>query len=137
MNKAAFGDALSRYHLEAAIAYEHCTAESFEKTNWERILALYNWLCQHFPSPIAELNRAVIILQLHGAPEALATLEGISDKKKMENFYLYNSLLGEVYARLNEPEKARIFFEAGIHLTKSESEKKLLKEKIALLDLLS
>src|SRR5436853_7880526 len=35
MGRAAFGNEISSYHLEAAIAFEHCIAENFEKTNWE------------------------------------------------------------------------------------------------------
>ncbi len=38
LNKAAVGDTVSTYHIEAAIAFEHCVAASFEDTNWERIL---------------------------------------------------------------------------------------------------
>ena len=53
MAKSASGDSASNYHIEAAIAFEHCTAESFEKTNWKRILELYEWLCSTAPSPIA------------------------------------------------------------------------------------
>jgi RNA polymerase sigma-70 factor (ECF subfamily) len=30
LNKGATGDRLSSYHLEAAIAYEHCTAKKYE-----------------------------------------------------------------------------------------------------------
>jgi predicted RNA polymerase sigma factor len=40
MNKAASGNEVSPYHIEAAIAFEHCTAETFEQTNWKRILEL-------------------------------------------------------------------------------------------------
>ncbi|MES1224221.1 MAG: sigma-70 family RNA polymerase sigma factor, partial [Bacteroidota bacterium] len=42
MNRAAFGNTISTYHLEAAIAYEHCIAESFDKTNWQLILEWYD-----------------------------------------------------------------------------------------------
>jgi RNA polymerase sigma-70 factor (ECF subfamily) len=133
MNKAAFGNSISTYHLEAAIAFEHCIAESFGKTNWKRILELYNWLCKISPSPITELNRAVAILQLEGARAALTAVKNISLKKKLESFYLYHSLLGEIYSRIKDPEKAKRFFETAIELTKSATEKKLLKEKLAVL----
>jgi RNA polymerase sigma-70 factor (ECF subfamily) len=133
MNKAAFGNSISTYHLEAAIAFEHCIAESFGKTNWKRILELYNWLCKISPSPITELNRAVAILQLEGARAALTAVKNISLKKKLESFYLYHSLLGEIYSRIKDPEKAKRFFETAIKLTKSATEKKLLKEKLAVL----
>ena len=127
MDKAAFGNSVSTYHLEAAIAFEHCTAESFSKTNWKRILELYEWLCKISSSPITEMNNAVAVLQVHGAKKAFKSLQNISDQKKLETFYLYHSLLGEINSRLNNSMDARRNFETAILLTQSKSEKKMLQ----------
>ncbi|MBK5279324.1 MAG: RNA polymerase subunit sigma-24 [Bacteroidia bacterium] len=133
LNKAAFGDSISSYHIEAAIAFEHCTATTFETTNWARILELYDWLCRLSPSYITEMNRAVVILKLQGATEALIALQNIAGKKELESYYLYHSLLGEVYSKQLETKKAITHFEKAMHLTKSEREKSLLAEKINVL----
>jgi RNA polymerase sigma factor (sigma-70 family) len=133
MNKAAFGARISSYHLEAAIAFEHCIAEKFDTTNWKRILELYDWLLAINPSPITEINRAVVILKLQGSSMALSTLKKISSNNKVENYYLYQSLLGEIYADQNDTTKAKTHFEMAIGLTYSDKEKRLLKEKIAAL----
>ena len=130
MNKAAFGDTISSYHIEAAIAFEHCIADNFEQTNWARILELYDWLVQIAPSEITEINRAVIILKLQGADAALQALQKI---KQADNYYIYHSLLGEIHAGQNDKAKARTHFEKAIDLTQSNQEKKLLQEKIDLL----
>jgi len=130
MNKAAFGDTISSYHIEAAIAFEHCVADDFEKTNWGRILELYDWLVQIAPSEITEINRAVIVLKLQGADSALNALQKL---KQADNYYIYHSLLGEIHATQNDKEKARIHFGKAIDLTQSSQEKKLLQEKIKLL----
>ncbi len=130
MNKAAFGNELSSYHIEAAIAFEHCKADNFSKTNWKKILELYEWLCDISPSPISELNKTVAVMMVHGADKALHSLENIPDKKKLESFYLYHSLLGEINSRLDQSVEAKINFENAIKLTKSETEKKMLQEKI-------
>jgi RNA polymerase sigma factor (sigma-70 family) len=121
---------VSPYHIEAAIAYEHCTAKSFRETNWKKILDLYNWLSSISSNPVSELNKAAVIMQLHGPEEALNAVEKINDKKKMEDFYIYHSLLGEVYSRMNETVKAVNSFQKAIGLTMSETEKRLLREKI-------
>jgi len=131
MNKAAYGDSISKYHLEAAIAFEHCTAESYEKTNWVRILELYEWLCRISSSPILELNKAVATMQVHGPQEALKALTGIQDRKKIETYYIYHSLLGELYSRLDRRTEAQEEFEAAMELTKSEVERKLMRTKIS------
>ena len=133
MNIAAFGNEISTYHLEAAIAFEHCTAENFDKTNWKRILELYEWLSKISPSPVTEMNKAVVILQVHGANEALKSLNKIKERKKLETFYLYHSLLGEINSRLNNINEAKKDFETAIRLTQSSTEKKMMREKIAIL----
>ncbi len=133
MNKAAFGNVVSPYHIEAAIAYEHCSAKSFKDTNWNRIFEYYEWLCKISPSPINELNKVVAIMELHGAEKALQSLETISDLNKLESFYLYHSLLGEIYSRINNLPEAKQHFETAILLTHSETERKMLKNKILVL----
>ncbi len=133
MNKAAFGDEISTYHLEAAIAFEHCIAKSFEQTNWKKILNYYEWLCRISSSPVTELNKAIVIMQVDGADAALQVLNKISDRKKLESWYLYYGLLGEIYTRLNDVKLAKLNFETAIKLTQSEAEKRMLKNKIAAL----
>jgi RNA polymerase sigma-70 factor (ECF subfamily) len=131
MERAAFGNSISRYHLEAAIAFEHCIAESYAQTNWERILEYYDWLCEMAPSAITALNRAVVVMQVHGPLAALEELEQITDRRKLASFYLYNSLLGELHARLHYHAEARQYFEAAIAQTQSETEKRILRNKIS------
>lgn len=130
MNKAASGSVLSAYHLEAAIAYEHCAAKSFSETNWQTILQYYEWLGDIAPSPVASLNKVVVIMQVYGPGKALEALGQISDIKRLQAFYLYHSLLGEVYARLNDRARARSYFTTAMELTRSATEHKILQDKI-------
>jgi len=131
MNKSAYEESVSKYHLEAAIAFEHCTAESFDETNSVRILELYEWLCRISSSPIHELNRAVAAMQVHGATEALRVLANIRDNKKIGAYYIYHSLLGEIYSSLDRKPEARTEFEIAERLTRSETERRLMREKIS------
>jgi len=130
MNDASFGNEVTSYHLEAAIAFEHCTAESFAATNWERIAELYEWLVKISSSPVVELNRAVAILQTKGPEAALDAIDGINDKNKLKTFYLYHSLLGEIHSRMNDPVKAAACFETALFITQAPQEKRLLQNKI-------
>lgn len=130
MNKAAFGDVVSAYHIEAAIAYEHCSAKTFKETNWKRILEYYEWLCKISPSPVNELNKTVAVMELYGGAIALAELESIKEKKKLESYYLYYSLLGEIYSRIGNLSAAKEHFATAMKLTQSETERKMLGNKI-------
>ena len=133
MNKAAFGNTVSTYHIEAAIAYEHCIAGNFKETNWKKILDYYEWLCKIAPSPINELNKVVAVMELYGAAIALEELESIKEKKRLESYYLYHSLLGEIYSRLDNLAEAKGHFETAVKLTQSETERRMLGNKIAAL----
>jgi RNA polymerase sigma-70 factor (ECF subfamily) len=133
MNRAAYGDSVSAYHLEAAIAFEHCTAPSFDKTNWSQILTYYNWLCQIAPSPFTAINRAVAIMQVNGPKAALEALQIIKANNKADGFYLYHAVLGEIYIRLGDCANARLSLEKAIQTTRSAAEKHILKEKLGVL----
>ena len=131
MNFAAQGDALSRYHLEAAIAYEHCVAGTFAATNWGRILHYYGTLCEAFPSPFAQLSMAIATLCAHGPTAAAEAVNAIADVGRLEKYYLYHSLLGEIDLRLDRRRSAADHFAAALDLTASEPERRLLRSKMA------
>jgi RNA polymerase sigma-70 factor (ECF subfamily) len=133
LDLAASGEEISSYHLEAAIAYEHCKAESFEKTDWKKILEYYNWLSQLSPSLVTDLNKTVAILYTFGPDHALSELEIINSSRKLDNYYLLDSLYGEIYCRLQHFEKAKFHFQKAIDLTQSDTEKKMLIKKMNLL----
>jgi len=62
------------YQLQAAIAAVHDEAESMAATDWTQILALYDLLVKVAPNPVATLNRAVALAEVHGPAAGLAEL---------------------------------------------------------------
>ncbi len=130
MNKASFGKQLSTYHLEAAIAYEHCSARQYENTNWKKILEYYDILLKLAFDPVVFLNRALVILELYGPLEALKAIDHIKNEKQLQGYYLYHAALGEINKRLQQLDKAIAHFENAIALTGSKQEKQLLEGKI-------
>ncbi len=131
LNQAAFGDTLTTYHLEAAIAYQHCTASSYDATNWKEILRYYDLLLKIDNDPIVFLNRCLVLLELNGPEEALFMIQEIKDHKILNKYYLYHAILGEIHERLIQPDEAIKSYKLAIELTQSKSEKKLLSRKIA------
>ena len=130
MAKASFGNYVTSYHVEAAIAYEHCIAKTYEETNWPLILDYYTWICIFYPSPVTELNKVVAVMQVHGAAAALEELQAIKEKSKLESYYLYYSILGEIHSMLKNGDLANSNFERAIALAPSEMEKKMLQQKM-------
>lgn len=124
LQRASQGDTLSKYHLEAGIAYWHTIkADSPEK--WESILQLYNRLLQIEYSPIAALNRTYALSKANGKQEAITEAE----KLQLTNNPYYYSLLGELYAGRND-QKAIDCLKTAITLAKSNTDKAILAKRI-------
>jgi len=128
LNRAASGEAISVYHLQAAIAWEHCNAPSFEAVRWERILRYYDWLLQAQASPVVELHRAVALMQVQGAAAAMVEIEGLA--RRLAGYYLYHAVLGECYAECGRVKEAATCFGTAIELAAVAAEKALLQKKI-------
>ncbi|WP_262708030.1 RNA polymerase sigma factor [Lacibacter luteus] len=129
LEESAAGETISKYHLEAGIAYEHARARDYAHTNWHNILSCYNLLQQLYPSPIIALNRAIVIAELHGPKEAIVAIELIEGKETLKNYYLLPAVLGEYHAQIGDHTKAKAYFKEAEGLTHSSAEKKLLKQK--------
>jgi RNA polymerase sigma factor (sigma-70 family) len=71
LDRAAEGDDATAYHLEAGIAAHHSLAPSFAQTDWQAILTHYDMLLRRSPSPVVELNRAIVLAELRGPDQGL------------------------------------------------------------------
>jgi RNA polymerase sigma factor (sigma-70 family) len=132
LEASAEGKSISKYQFEAGIAYEHARANSYEQTNWHNILRCYDMLCKFYPSPVVELNRAIVISELNGPAEAVKAIEAITNLASLKKYYLLPATLGELHLQMQDYEIADRYFEQAIALTHSAAEKKLLQQKIDL-----
>lgn len=85
---ACSGNEISKYHLEAGIAYWHTTPT--DENKWQHILQLYNQLILIEYSPITALNRTFAFAKVYGNESAIQEAEKLNLN---ENNY-YHSLLG-------------------------------------------
>lgn len=130
LNKASYGKKISSYHLEATIAHEHCIAISYDATNWPMILKCYNLLLNQRFDPVVFLNRCVVLIEVEGEDKALSELHRLKDNPQLNKYYLYYSILGELYQRSNQVSLARKALRKAIELTQSKQEKKFLNKKL-------
>lgn len=130
LNKAAFGDKLSAYHIEAAIAYEHCVSKSYDQTNWKAILGYYDLLHSIARDPVVYLNKCLVVMEVYGPETALEALETIKNHNSLHKYYLYYAVLGEIHYRLGKKEEAIQFFRKALKLTQSKTEQQFLSDKI-------
>jgi RNA polymerase sigma factor (sigma-70 family) len=117
LNKASRGKELSRYHLEAGIAYWHTTKnDSHEK--WENILQLYNQLLFLSYSPVSALNRTYALSRIFGKQAAILEAEKLGLAKN----HLYHILLGWLYTGVDN-EKAKEHLNLALVYAKTETER--------------
>lgn len=108
------------YQLQAAIAALHCTAPSYEETDWPQIDFLYAGLEQTQPSPVVTLNRAVAISKVQGAEAALATIEPLAPK--LSGYFHFFGLKGALLAQLGRVAEAREAYDRAIALAHTAQE---------------
>ncbi|MCB0375853.1 MAG: RNA polymerase subunit sigma, partial [Sinomicrobium sp.] len=120
----------SDYQLQAAISYYHCIAPTYDETQWEQILGLYDLQLQRAYSPVIALNRIIAYSKAADAKSALQELERFGKSPNfMANtlFYATEAMLAEA---LNDKERALGALEKAITLCENEMEKAhLLKKK--------
>jgi len=122
--RAAIGDTLSKYHLEAGIAFWN-TQKADTPEKWENILQLYNRLLQMAYSPVAALNRTYALSKANSKEEAIIEAE----KLKLENNQFYFALLGELYTGIDR-RKALDNFQRAFSLAKTATDKQAMQRKI-------
>jgi len=122
LHRASQGDTLSKYHLEAGIAYWH-TIKTDSPEKWENILQLYNRLLTIAYSPIAALNRTFALSRARGKEEAIAAAEKLP---LTDNPYYY-TLLGELYRELDK-DKALGHLQRAYALARTRSDKGVIEK---------
>jgi len=125
--KASTGTNLSKYHLEAGIAYWHTQKEDTPE-KWQNILQLYNRLLILEYSPIAALNRTFALAKTNGKKEAIIEAE----KLNLTNNPFYYSLLGNLYTDIDN-KKAIGNFEKALQITNSPADKATIIKNINLI----
>lgn len=124
LNRASQGSQLSKYHLEAGIAYWH-TIKADTPEKWENILHLYNQLLMLEYSPIAALNRTFALSKVHGKTIAIAEAEKL---KLLDNPY-YFTLLGTLYKDIDVI-KAKENLKKAYALARTKADKQVIQKQI-------
>ena len=123
---ARLGQGYGPYALQAAIAACHARAVTPEQTDWQRISALYDALAQLAPSPIVELNRAVVLSMAFGPAAGLELADRLHADGALKTYHLLPSVRGDLLARLGRAQEAQAEFVRAAGLTQNLRERELL-----------
>jgi RNA polymerase sigma factor (sigma-70 family) len=130
LHESAAGAEISEYHLQAGIAACHAMAIDYQSTDWAKILSLYDRLIEFDDSPVVALNRAVAVANIRGPEAGLHTLQHIRDQKKLDSYYLFYAVIGELEMRLNNQAAAAEQFRKAFELAETKSERAFLLKRL-------
>ena len=113
------------YQIQAAINAVHSDAPTAADTDWQQILQLYDQLLALAPTPIAALNRAVAVAEVHGPQEALDVLADLS----LDGYYLFHAIRADLLRRLGRNADAALAYAAAAARTANAAERAFLRQR--------
>lgn len=128
--QSASGNTISRYHIEASIAAEHCLSPSFNQTPWEKIIASYELLHRVAPSPLHYLNYAIAIAQCQSPEAGLAVLKSIDVPDWLDRSYHWYAVQSDLLFRSGDAVKGREYANLAMSVAPTESIKQLLYRRL-------
>jgi RNA polymerase sigma-70 factor (ECF subfamily) len=129
--RSSSGLAVSSYHLEAGIAAAHCLAPDEDRTDWGRILGLYDQLLALKPSPVVAMNRAVAVSRVSGAQAGWDALEAIRERGPLQANHLYHVIRGSFAAALGDLPGALADYRKAQARVQLTGEKDFIAKRIA------
>jgi RNA polymerase sigma-70 factor (ECF subfamily) len=127
LNMSSVGEQITRFHLEAGIAYWH-TQKQDTLEKWGHIVDLYNQLLVLEYSPIAALNRTYALSKRDGKSVAIKEAE----KLNLTESPYYHTLLGDLYSGVDN-QKALQHFETALTLIHSPATQATIRKNMELL----
>ncbi len=120
---ASEGKIVSKYHLEASIAFWH-TRE--EESKWEQILMHYNKLLTIEYSPVIAMNRSYALAKAHSPQKAIES----ASKLELNDNAHYFCLMAELYRMNADTDREIKNLNKALKLAKKENEKELIRRKL-------
>ncbi|GAB3937355.1 hypothetical protein GCM10027614_15440 [Micromonospora vulcania] len=101
------GGVLGPFVLQAEIAACHARARSTAETDWSRLAALYLVLTHVWPSPVAELNRAVAVGMAQGPADGMEIVDKVQAGGALDQYPQLPAVRADLLARLGRTAEAQ------------------------------
>ena len=131
LDRAAEGDTITAYHVQAAIAACHANATSDADTDWRHILALYDQLIELTPTSVIALNRAVAVARVYGPEAGIREIERLRSDPALRRYYLLPAVLGGLWHEAGRYDEARNWYARALELPCNAAERRFLVNRLA------
>jgi RNA polymerase sigma-70 factor (ECF subfamily) len=115
------------YQLQAAINAVHSDAGRSEETDWGQIVALYDLLLLHAPTPVVALHRAVAVAEVDGPAAGLALVDPLD----LAHSHLFHAIRADLLRRLGRTTEATAAYTLALTHTDNAAERAFLERRRA------
>ncbi|WDZ88155.1 RNA polymerase sigma factor [Micromonospora cathayae] len=129
--EALRGGSPGRFTVQAAIAAEYVRAPTFAETDWERILAFYNYLLTLWPSPVVALNRAVALAMRSGPAAGLGEVERLESTGQLAGYRYLAATKADLLRRVGRHAEAVSTYQKAVQLADNDAERAFLVARMA------
>jgi RNA polymerase sigma-70 factor, ECF subfamily len=125
---------MGRYQLEGAIQSAHVAGRRTGRADWAAVVQLYDALLAISCSPVAAVNRALALAELHGAGAALDAMNRAATDSRLAEYQPYWAARAELLARTGAREDARHAYDVAIGMERDASVRQFLEQRRASLE---
>ena len=130
LEKASDTEEINEYIIQAVINATHCRAQTFEVTDWNNILRMYDLHLHINNNPIIELNRVIPLQKVHGSLLAFKEIERLESTQFFEEYYLFYAIKAKILEDIGDQDLCKESYVRALSLAKNEQEKSYLSDKL-------
>jgi predicted RNA polymerase sigma factor len=130
LDRAASGDRVSAFHLEAGLAACHAVAPSWNDTDWPQIVEIYDELLALTASPVVAMNRAIAVSRIEGPLSGLAVLDAMPGREALERYPLLPAVEAELWREAGDFARAAAGYRKALTLARSGPEQRWLNSRL-------
>jgi predicted RNA polymerase sigma factor len=118
---------IGRYQLEAALQSAHVEGARTGSVSWAAVVSLYDALVRLTSSPVASINRALVVAELQGPDAGLAALEAAGADRRVDSYQPYWAARANLLGRTGSYDAARHAYQLAIGLESDPAVREYLR----------
>jgi RNA polymerase sigma-70 factor, ECF subfamily len=124
------GGVAGPYQLQAHLAACHSTALTWQQTDWDRVVCLYDLLLSLSSNPVVALSRAVALVERDGPQAGLGALDAI---RGLDESHLWHAARAQTLSALGCGSEARVELQLAVECAPTAPERRLLQRRLTAL----
>jgi len=119
---------IGTYQLQAAISAIHAESDDYQSTNWHEITLIYDEILKINASDVVRLNQLVALSQIKPVNELIKPLDSLENS--LVTYQPFYAVKADFLNKLNNKEKAKIYYQKAIDLCENQKIKHYLEKKL-------